>query len=71
MVGMDEAMGRTERVEDAKGRTETDVLDAKVGITWDWQQFYFGLESMVWHLDCALIHWTPVECPCCPEFNRL
>ena len=40
MVGMDEAMGRTERVEAAKGRTETGVLDAKVGITRDWWQIF-------------------------------
>ena len=40
MVGMDEAMGRMEMVEDAKGRTETGVLDAKVGITQDWQQIF-------------------------------
>ena len=33
-------MGRTERVEAAKGRTEIGVLDAKVGITRDWRQIF-------------------------------
>ena len=40
MVGMDEVMGRMERVEVVKGRTETGVLDAKVRITQDWQQIF-------------------------------
>ena len=33
-------MGRMERVEAVKERTETDVLDAKVGITRNWRQIF-------------------------------